>query len=45
MTGEIFGADGLIVLAIALVTLVIPIWAPIDAISRPGGAFVAAGSS
>jgi len=45
VTGEVFGADGLIILVIALVTLVIPIWALIDAISRPGGAFVAAGSS
>ena len=45
MQGEIFGADGLIVLVVALVTLVIPIWALIDSISRPTGAFAAAGSS
>ena len=45
MTGAIFGVEGLIVLVIALVTLVIPIWALIDSISRPSGAFAAAGSS
>jgi hypothetical protein len=45
MTGAIFGVDGLIVLVIALVTLFIPIWALIDSISRPTGAFAAAGSS
>ena len=32
MTGEVFGADGLIILVIALVTLVVPIWALVDAI-------------
>lgn len=45
MAGVIVGGDGLIVLVIALVTLVIPIWALIDSISRPSGAFTAAGSS
>ena len=45
MIGVIFGVDGLIVLVVAMVTLVIPIWALIDSISRPGGAFAAAGSS
>jgi hypothetical protein len=45
MTGEIFGADGVFVLLIALVALVIPIWALVDSISRPSGAFTAAGSS
>ena len=45
MISVIFGVDGLIVLVVALVTLVIPIWALIDSISRPGGAFTAAGSS
>jgi hypothetical protein len=45
MIGVIFGVDGLIVLVVALVTVVIPIWALIDSISRPGGAFAAAGSS
>jgi len=45
VTGVIFGPDGLIVLVIALVALVIPIWALVDSISRPSGAFAAAGSS
>jgi len=45
VAGVIFGGDGLIVLVIALVTLVIPVWALIDSISRPSGAFTAAGSS
>lgn len=42
MTGLIFGGGGLIVLVIVLV---VPIWALIDSISRPSGAFTAAGSS
>ena len=42
MTGEIFGLSGLIII---LVFLVLPIWALVDAISRPAGAFKAAGSS
>jgi len=45
MTGVIFGVDGLIVLVVALVTLVIPLWALIDSIARPSAAFAAAGSS
>jgi Protein of unknown function (DUF2516) len=45
MTGEIFGADGLIIVIVALVMIVLPIWALIDSISRPSGAFSAAGSS
>jgi hypothetical protein len=45
MTGVIFGADGLIILLVVVVTLVIPIWALIDSISRPSRAFAAAGSS
>jgi len=45
MTGEIFGVDRVIILVIGLVALVIPIWALVDAISRPGGAFTGAGSS
>jgi len=43
--GEIFGVDGLIILLVAVVSLVIPLWAVVDAISRPGAAFSAAGSS
>ena len=45
MIGEIFGVDGLILVVVALVGLVVPIWAVVDAISRPGAAFTAAGSS
>lgn len=42
MTGEIFGLSGLIIL---IVFLVLPIWALVDAISRPSSAFSTAGSS
>jgi hypothetical protein len=45
VTVVIFGLDGVFVLLIALVALVIPIWALVDSISRPAGAFTAAGSS
>jgi hypothetical protein len=45
VNGVIFGLDGLFVLLIGLVGLVLPIWALVDAISRPTGAFTAAGSS
>ncbi len=45
MTGAIFAGGGLIVFVIALVVLVIPIWALVDSISRPSSAFAAAGSS
>jgi hypothetical protein len=44
MTATVVGADGVVVV-IALVGLLVPIWAILDAISRPTGAFVAAGSS
>jgi len=43
--GEVFGAYGVIILVVALVGLVVPIWAVVDAISRRGAAFTAAGSS
>ncbi len=45
MTGEIFGLDGIILLVIAIVMLVIPIWALVDSIARPTSAFSAANSS
>ncbi len=45
MTGTVFGGDGVLLLLIAVVLLVIPIWALIDALARPSGAFAAAGSS
>ena len=38
MTSEIFGLDGVIILIIALVALVVPIWALVDSVSRPSGA-------
>ena len=45
MTGVVFGLDGIFILLIAILMLVIPIWALVDSISRPSGAFSAAGSS
>jgi Protein of unknown function (DUF2516) len=45
MIGEVFGVDGLIVMAVFVVSLVVSIWAIADAVSRPTGAFTAAGSS
>ncbi len=45
MTGTIFGVDGFLILAVTIVSLVLPIWALVDAISRPSGAFAAANSS
>ena len=45
MISEVFGVDGLIILLVALVFIVIPISAIVDAISRPGATFTAAGSS
>ncbi len=45
MTGTIFGGDGILLLLIVVAMLIIPIWALIDAIARPSGAFAAAGSS
>ena len=48
MSGEIFGVDGLIILAVLvsiLVGLAIPIWAIADAGSKPSAAFDAAGTS
>ena len=41
----IFGADGLLIVAIGLVVSVISIWALVDSIARPSAAFTAAGSS
>jgi len=48
MLADIVGPDIFVVLfglALGLVTLVVPIWAIVDAASRPSGAFAAAGSS
>jgi hypothetical protein len=43
--GEVFGPDLFLVAVIGLVGLVIPVWAIVDAASRPSEAFRAAGSS
>jgi hypothetical protein len=43
--GDIFGPDLFIVVMVAVVGLLVPIWAIVDAASRPTSAFVAAGSS
>ena len=42
---EIFGVDGIIILLFPLVSLVLAIWAIIDAASRPEPAFQRAGQS
>lgn len=45
MLGDVFGPDLFVVLVVVLVGLVIPVWAIVDAASRPSAAFAAAGSS
>ena len=48
MLGDIFGPDIFVVffmLVLGAVGIVVPIWAIVDAASRPSGAFAAAGSS
>jgi len=45
MLGDVFGPDLFVVIVIFAVGLVIPVWAIVDAASRPSGAFAAAGSS
>ncbi len=48
MIGDIFGPDifvAFVLLVLSVATIAIPIWAVIDAASRPGPAFAAAGSS
>jgi hypothetical protein len=45
MLGEVFGLDLVLVLLVLIVGLVVPVWAIVDAASRPSGAFSAAGSS
>jgi len=42
---EIFGVDGILILFFPLVSLVFALWALVDAASRPGPAFDAAGQS
>jgi hypothetical protein len=41
----VFGLDFLFLIVLFVVGLVIPVWAIVDAASRPSGAFAAAGSS
>ena len=45
MDGAIFGIDGILLFVVGLVAFAVPLWAVIDALSRPSGAFKAAGSS
>jgi hypothetical protein len=45
MLSVVFGLDLFVLLFVLVVGLVIPIWAIVDAVSRPSGAFSAAGSS
>ena len=45
MLGAVFGPDIFVAIVILGVGLVIPVWAIVDAASRPSGAFAAAGSS
>jgi len=44
MTGALFVGSGVVILVL-FVTIGVPLWAIIDAVSRPTGAFTAAGSS
>jgi Protein of unknown function (DUF2516) len=43
--GQVFGIDGILVLLIPLASLVVAVWALVDAAIRPGPAFEAAGQS
>jgi hypothetical protein len=45
MSAAIFGLDGIFIFIVAVVMLVIPIWALVDSIARPSAAFSAANSS
>jgi hypothetical protein len=45
LLGDIFGPDIFIVFVIFAVMLIVPLWAIVDAASRPSGAFAAAGSN
>jgi uncharacterized protein involved in exopolysaccharide biosynthesis len=45
VVGETFGLDGLFILVVAIVSIGIPLWAIIDAATKPSVAFRAAGSS
>jgi hypothetical protein len=41
----VFGADLLILLIVLLCAVVVPLWAVVDAVGRPAGAFYGAGSN
>jgi hypothetical protein len=43
MTAEVFGVNGPVAVVVGLLTLM-PIWALIDAVSRPSAAFYVAGT-
>ena len=46
MTGALFGGGGFVIVILVLfVSIGVPLWAIINAGSRPAGAFTAAGSS
>ena len=42
---SVFGPDVLVVLVILVYGLAVPIWAVVDAATRPAGAFASAGSN
>jgi hypothetical protein len=45
VVGTTFGLDGLLIVAVTIVSIGIPIWAIVDAATKPSAAFRAAGSS
>jgi uncharacterized protein involved in exopolysaccharide biosynthesis len=45
VVGATFGLDGLLILVVTIVSVGIPLWAIIDAATKPSVAFRAAGSS
>ena len=45
MLAEIFGPDLLVVCFVAIAFFVVPVWAVVDAATKPSQAFAAAGSS
>ncbi len=45
MVANVFGPDVFVVLVLAVVFVALPLWAIVDAASRPTGAFAAAGSN
>ena len=45
MLSDVFGPDLFVALLILIIGLVVPVWAIVDAATRPSAAFSAAGSS